>query len=35
MVRLDRFYLENWTIGLDLKILARTVFVVLGHKGAY
>ena len=35
MVRLDRFYLENWSIGLDLKILVRTVYVVLGRKGAY
>ena len=35
MVKLDRFYLENWTIGLDFKILLRTAYVVLGRKGAY
>ncbi len=35
MVRLDRFYLANWSIGLDLKILLRTVYVVPARKGAY
>jgi exopolysaccharide biosynthesis polyprenyl glycosylphosphotransferase len=35
MVRLDRQYLENWSIGLDLNVLLRTVSVVLAKKGAY
>jgi exopolysaccharide biosynthesis polyprenyl glycosylphosphotransferase len=35
MVRLDRQYLENWSIGLDVTVLLRTVSVVLARKGAY
>jgi exopolysaccharide biosynthesis polyprenyl glycosylphosphotransferase len=35
MVRLDRYYLDNWSIKLDLNIIIKTVFVVLGRKGAY
>jgi lipopolysaccharide/colanic/teichoic acid biosynthesis glycosyltransferase len=35
MVRLDRYYLDNWSIRLDLDIIIKTVFVVLGRKGAY
>jgi lipopolysaccharide/colanic/teichoic acid biosynthesis glycosyltransferase len=35
MVRLDRQYLENWSIGLDLNVLLRTVSVVLARRGAY
>jgi exopolysaccharide biosynthesis polyprenyl glycosylphosphotransferase len=34
-VRLDLRYVENWSIGLDLRILCRTVKAVLGHHGAY
>jgi exopolysaccharide biosynthesis polyprenyl glycosylphosphotransferase len=34
-VRLDLYYVENWSLGLDLSILARTVFTVLARKGAY
>jgi exopolysaccharide biosynthesis polyprenyl glycosylphosphotransferase len=34
-IRLDLFYVENWSIGLDITILFRTVAVVLGRKGAY
>jgi len=33
MVRLDLFYIENWSLLLDLKIILRTVFVVLGGEG--
>ncbi len=33
--RLDIFYVENWTIGLDLWILARTLLAVLNGRGAY
>lgn len=35
MVRLDLFYIENWSLGLDMSILLRTVPTVLGAKGAY
>ncbi len=35
MVRLDRYYLDNWSIWLDLTILLRTVSVVFGRRGAY
>ena len=33
VVRLDREYIENWSLGLDLKILARTVGKVLRAEG--
>ncbi len=33
-ISLDTAYVENWTIWLDLKILVRTVNVVLGGTGA-
>jgi lipopolysaccharide/colanic/teichoic acid biosynthesis glycosyltransferase len=34
-VRLDLHYVENWSLALDLHILWRTLFVVLGRRGAY
>ncbi len=34
-VRLDLHYVENWTLALDLQILARTAAGVLRRKGAY
>ncbi len=34
MIQLDIYYLENWTPGFDLKILLRTVPVVVLKKGA-
>jgi exopolysaccharide biosynthesis polyprenyl glycosylphosphotransferase len=34
-VRLDLHYVENWSLALDLHILWRTLFVVLGRHGAY
>jgi exopolysaccharide biosynthesis polyprenyl glycosylphosphotransferase len=33
-VLLDMRYIEEWSLGLDLFILWRTIFVVLGGKGA-
>lgn len=33
MVRLDVYYIENWSVLLDLKIILRTVFVMLGGQG--
>ncbi len=35
MVRLDIFYTENWSVGMDLQILLKTIPVVLIGKGAY
>ncbi|MBL8928794.1 MAG: sugar transferase [Kineosporiaceae bacterium] len=34
-VRLDLGYVENWSLGLDLSIIARTVVAVLARRGAY
>lgn len=31
----DLWYVENWTIWLDIKILLRGIFVVFGDKNAY
>ena len=33
MVRLDLFYIENWSLLLDLKIILRTGFVMIGGEG--
>ena len=33
--RLDIYYIENWSVWLDLKILLRTIPVVLKREGAY
>ena len=35
LVRLDFYYLENWSLWLDLTILVRTIPAVLGRRGAY
>ena len=34
-VRLDLYYVDNWSMVQDLSILARTVTAVLGSRGAY
>lgn len=34
VVKLDLEYIDNWTLGLDIKILFRTVWVVLTGKGS-
>lgn len=34
-VRLDMFYIENWTPLMDLAILLKTPFTVFSRKGAY
>jgi len=35
MVRLDVFYIQNWSVALDLTLIVRTVPAVLFAKGAY
>ena len=35
VVKLDREYIEDWNLGMDLRILLRTVVVVLSRKGAF
>lgn len=34
IVKLDLEYIDNWSLGLDIKILFMTVFTVLGRKGS-
>lgn len=35
MARLDLCYIENWSTLLDLKIILKTIPVVLSRRGAY
>ena len=35
LVRLDFYYLENWSVWMDLTILFKTPFAVLARRGAY
>ncbi|HEY9665971.1 MAG TPA: sugar transferase [Coleofasciculaceae cyanobacterium] len=35
VVRLDSFYIENWSLWLDIQILGRTALVLLKRQGAY
>jgi lipopolysaccharide/colanic/teichoic acid biosynthesis glycosyltransferase len=35
MIELDVEYVENWSIGRDLRIIGKTFFVVLLQRGAY
>jgi exopolysaccharide biosynthesis polyprenyl glycosylphosphotransferase len=34
VVRLDRAYITNWNIGMDFKIILKTVLVLFNHAGA-
>lgn len=35
MVLLDIYYIENWSLGLDVRILLQTIPHLLSRKGAY
>ncbi|HUY77843.1 MAG TPA: exopolysaccharide biosynthesis polyprenyl glycosylphosphotransferase [Ktedonobacterales bacterium] len=35
MVLMDLYYIENWSLRLDIQILLQTIPAVLGSKGAY
>jgi lipopolysaccharide/colanic/teichoic acid biosynthesis glycosyltransferase len=35
MVRLDLHYIRNWSLGLDVEILFRTIPAVFSNRGAY
>jgi len=35
MVRLDLYYVDNWSLALDLKIILKTLRAVLRREGAY
>ena len=34
VVKLDTYYIENWNLGLDIKILLKTIKVVCTRKGS-
>lgn len=34
VVALDKYYIEHWSLGLDVQILLKTVLAVLKHQGA-
>jgi len=34
-VRLDIFYIENWSLWLDISIMVKTLWTILGKRGAY
>jgi len=34
-IKLDLYYIQNWSIGMDIKILLKTIPAVLSRKGAY
>ena len=35
MVRLDLYYIENWSLSLDIKVLLKTLVAVLRREGSY
>ena len=35
MVRLDLYYIENWSLSFDIKIIMKTIGAVLRREGAY
>jgi len=35
MIDLDIYYIEHWSLGLDLKIILKTIFAIFSKKGSY
>lgn len=35
VVRLDLAYIDNWSLGLDLKLILKTVFVIFSRNGSW
>ena len=35
MIELDIYYIQNWSLGLDLKILLKTMVAIFSKKGAF
>lgn len=35
MIRLDRYYLDHWSVAMDIGIILKTFWVVISRKGAY
>ena len=35
MVLMDTYYVDNWSLSLDARILVRTLIAVAGRHGAY
>lgn len=35
MIRLDLFYIENWSVAFDIALILRTIPAVLGARGAW
>jgi exopolysaccharide biosynthesis polyprenyl glycosylphosphotransferase len=35
IVRLDLYYIDNWTFWLDIRLIFQTVFVAFSNKGSY
>ncbi len=35
MIRLDRYYLDHWSVAMDIGIILKTFWVVISGKGAY
>jgi lipopolysaccharide/colanic/teichoic acid biosynthesis glycosyltransferase len=34
-VELDKYYIDNWSLGLDLQIIFETAFKIVADKNAY
>jgi len=35
MIKLDLYYIQNWSVGLDIKILLKTIPTILSGRGSY
>lgn len=34
-IKLDLYYIQNWSIGMDIKILLKTIPAIISRRGAY